>query len=98
MRVLDEEIVTNNPPAEGVRADTTSAMRTVIAAAAIVLWFVLVVLGVASVWGTSWQNSYFEAATKVLLPLFNATIAASLTYIFGKPIATALAIRLARPK
>ena len=77
-------------------ADLTSAMRTLIAVATIVLWLVLVVLGVASVGGQSWQNSYFDSATKVLLPLLNATIAASLTYIFGKPIATALALRLSR--
>ena len=97
MKTLEEEL--REMPDETVlhtKADATGAMRTLIAIATLILWLVLVILGVASIWGQSWQNSYFESATKVLLPLFNATIAASLAYIFGKPIVNALALRLAK--
>lgn len=97
METLEDEIPeTVDETVLHTRTNATDAMRTLVAAATLILWLVLVILGVAAVWGQSWQNSYFEAATKVLLPLFNATIAASLAYIFGKPIANALALRLSK--
>lgn len=78
--------------------DGMSVMRPLIVIATSVLWCLLVVLGLASVWEGQWQSRVIESATKVLLPLFNATIVASLTYVFGKPVAKAAAYRLSRPK
>ena len=70
-------------------------MRTLVAVFTLGLWLLLVVLGLVSVW-SSWQSSFFNSVDKVLLPVFKATIAASLTYIFGFPVANALARRLTR--
>ncbi len=76
------------------QGDQMTVMRPVIVVATTVLWCVLVVLSVASIWGPGWQDRFFNSATKVLLPLFNATIASSLGYVFGKPVVKAIAQRL----
>ncbi len=78
------------------KVDDMAFMRGLIAFATIVLWLALVALAIASAWYADWQKTFLEAATKVLIPLFNATIAASLAYIFGKPITIALIRRLTK--
>jgi hypothetical protein len=76
--------------------DVQLVMRYVITIATILLWGLLVGFGVAAVFFPSWQSSFFDSASKVLLPVFNATIVASLAYIFGKPTAHAIAQRINR--
>jgi hypothetical protein len=91
-----ESVESERKAALRFRFDITGTMARTVVAGTMVLWLLMVVLGIASVWGETWQSRFFEAATKVLLPLFNATIVACLSYVFGKPIATALALRFSR--
>lgn len=77
-----------------IKADS-SWMRMVVVVATLAIWLFLVVgtyLCLARSGIT--KDLFVELATKVLLPLYQTTIAAVLAYVFGKPVTKAIVRRL----
>jgi len=73
----------------------TSGVATVFLATAITWLFLvggsaLLMLGITQ---HVLKDTFVELATKIVLPVYNSTIVAALSYVFGKPAVTSLAKR-----
>ncbi len=77
-----------------LEADSTW-MRGVVVVATLAIWLFLVIGTYLCLARSGLTKDLFvELATKILLPLYQTTIAAVLAYVFGKPVTKAIVRRL----
>ncbi len=72
-------------------------LRVVVVVATAAIWLILIGASLSYLLRDSVpQEKFVDLATKVMLPLYQSTIAVVLTYVFGKPVSKAIVRRLQR--